>query len=684
MSSVQYDALDWAIQDLTLKKADCVIVAGDITCDGNITSYNNFVKKISRLPMPVFYIPGNSDLRDSRFADEIKTMSSPCKTTIGNVTVFALNDCDKTVAKEQLDLLRDADENSIVFMHHPLKFNRDDVGLCSDAMLFFGHRHVSEKNGNNVSLQALDPDKAIGEPPCITYYDTQTREIEKAYYYAPIPHDFMDSLGISCYRPTDDIRFATENGIKFIELRPNVLKEDKNEIKTLVDEWRKSGGNNLSLHLSDVHFENGAPFAKSEYFEQLAFAKELGVDRLTQHVPDIRLDTAEKDCLEKIAEFVANAVNSIGFCKTLCIENMHTKADDTACDRRYGCTPEECFEFMSLVREKCNCNVGFNFDIGHARNNAPLSQKYQISSWLAMLGRYIVGYHFHQVEKSANGFENHMPISDLYGGIINYTSFFKSWLSERINTAPVILEMRPENAYSVTLQTFKNNYFKPFDLHSHTCYSRCGKDLPEKLVKKAIECGVSTLGITDHAHGIGERLDSYKWEIRDIADKYESKIHLLCGIEISTLSPYFDPELPKKIKEFDYCLVEHITDPKSCVGKNLIDYSNDVPIPCGIAHTDLFKYCKMYGFDPESYFRQLAENDVFWELNVTYDSIHKYKRHAYVADFMNDPQKIAIVKRSGLKMSIGLDSHRCDEYYAYTLCKTYRFLKDNGINTFIK
>ena len=99
---------------------------------------------------------------------------------------------------------------------------------------------------------------------------------------------------------------------------------------------------------------------------------------------------------------------------------------------------------------------------------------------------------------------------------------------------------------------------------------------------------------------------------------------------------------------------------------------------------NLFDYCDTYGFDPETYFKQLAEQGVFWELNVSYDSIHNYKRHAYVADFMNDPQKIAIVKRSGLKMSIGLDSHRCDEYYAYTLYKTYRFLKDNGINTFIK
>ena len=49
-----------------------------------------------------------------------------------------------------------------------------------------------------------------------------------------------------------------------------------------------------------------------------------------------------------------------------------------------------------------------------------------------------------------------------------------------------------------------------------------------------------------------------------------------------------------------------------------------VGIMCGIAHTDLFKYCDMYGFEYTEFFEKMAQNNMFWEMNVTYDSIHKY------------------------------------------------------------
>jgi hypothetical protein len=71
-----------------------------------------------------------------------------------------------------------------------------------------------------------------------------------------------------------------------------------------------------------------------------------------------------------------------------------------------------------------------------------------------MLGRDIVGYHMHQVKYENGLFENHVPIEDIYGNLISYASFFQCWLTDRINKAPVIFEMRPENAYEITLNTF--------------------------------------------------------------------------------------------------------------------------------------------------------------------------------------------------------------------------------------
>ena len=36
------------------------------------------------------------------------------------------------------------------------------------------------------------------------------------------------------------------------------------------------------------------------------------------------------------------------------------------------------------------------------------------------------------------------------------------------------------------------------------------------------------------------------------------------------------------------------------------------------------------------------------ELNVSYDSIHKYNEHRYVLDLMNDKEKLEIVKKHAL------------------------------------
>lgn len=41
------------------------------------------------------------------------------------------------------------------------------------------------------------------------------------------------------------------------------------------------------------------------------------------------------------------------------------------------------------------------------------------------------------------------------------------------------------------------------DLHSHTYYSFCGNDSPEKVIEVAIAGNIEMLGITDHNCGIG-------------------------------------------------------------------------------------------------------------------------------------------------------------------------------------
>lgn len=225
------------------------------------------------------------------------------------------------------------------------------------------------------------------------------------------------------------------------------------------------------------------------------------------------------------------------------------------------------------------------------------------------------------------------------------------------------------------------------DLHSHTYYSFCGKDSPESIVEVAIAGGLELFGISDHNYGIGygrfnafqhptaadlrgdyERtLRRYYDHINLIREKYADRIRVLRGIELCTLSDDYHNRfsLPEgaDISYFDYCLIENLDSPASITGGDLFSYAARCATPVvGVAHTDLFAHIAARGEDACDYFSRMAENNIFWEMNVSYDSIHNYRVHAYMTRFFESPEQQEIVRRSGVRVSVGFDGHRVEDY----------------------
>ena len=223
------------------------------------------------------------------------------------------------------------------------------------------------------------------------------------------------------------------------------------------------------------------------------------------------------------------------------------------------------------------------------------------------------------------------------------------------------------------------------DLHSHTYYSFCGKDNPEETVQAAIAGGIELFGISDHAHGVGHgRREVYKsatdgitfsdygktlsryYDHMDlIRQKYADKIHVLCGIELNTQGNYLNAALPAgvDVSFFDYCLIENLDYPESITGGDLFTFAKRCGCPVkGVAHTDLFGHIAARGEDPLDYFKRMAEENIFWEMNVTYDSIHKYIEHPYMLEFFRNEKQQEIVRSSGVKLSVGFDGHRVEDY----------------------
>lgn len=220
------------------------------------------------------------------------------------------------------------------------------------------------------------------------------------------------------------------------------------------------------------------------------------------------------------------------------------------------------------------------------------------------------------------------------------------------------------------------------DLHSHTYYSLCGMDKPEDIIEAAIAGGIELFGISDHAHGVGHgrrevyrqgaafadygrTLARYYDHICLLKEKYADKIKVLSGIEINTQRSLPQAALPEgvDVSFFDYCLIEHLDCPDSLTDGDIFSFARRCGCPVtGIAHTDLFAHIARLGADPLDYFKQMADQNIFWEMNVSYDSIHSYREHTYVKQFLADESQQELVRKSGVRLSVGFDGHRVADY----------------------
>ena len=237
------------------------------------------------------------------------------------------------------------------------------------------------------------------------------------------------------------------------------------------------------------------------------------------------------------------------------------------------------------------------------------------------------------------------------------------------------------------------------DLHTHTFYSFCSDDTPEQAVEAAIAGGVQMLGICDHSYGVGcartdfcyekgPRLDAdygktlrrYHNHIKLLKEKYKNRIKILSGIEICTLLNEHSYALPSgvDVSFFDYCLVENLDHPNSLTHGDIFSFAKRCGCPTGIAHTDLFAFLHERGEDPYRFFRKMAEQGIFWEMNVNYDSVHSFKTYEYVSEFLKNKQQQEIVKKSGVRLSVGFDGHAAKEYKAMRVKTTCNVLKSLG------
>ncbi len=208
----------------------------------------------------------------------------------------------------------------------------------------------------------------------------------------------------------------------------------------------------------------------------------------------------------------------------------------------------------------------------------------------------------------------------------------------------------------------------------------CGKDEPNDVIFAAKSGGIELLGFSDHNYGIADRKREYYSFFSKFKEQYRDEIKILCGIELATVEGLWLGD-DEDISFFDYCLIEHIDRPDSIVGNDFVNYAKRTGCPMvGIAHTDLFSFAERLGEKTYDFFCRLSENNIFWEMNVNYDSIHGYREHEYVKRFCESEEQQDIVRKSGVRVSVGFDGHNVKDYRPERVHDMCKFLESHNIS----
>ena len=164
---------------------------------------------------------------------------------------------------------------------------------------------------------------------------------------------------------------------------------------------------------------------------------------------------------------------------------------------------------------------------------------------------------------------------------------------------------------------------------------------------------------------------------------------------MATYNGFYDPRrgtwvlYPKKryalpdgvdVSYFDYALMETLDNPESsCAHGDLFAFADRCGCKLGVAHTDLFRFIRSIGEDPFAYFVRMRERGIFWEMNISHDSIHSYREHPYMLEFFQNEEQQDIVRRSGVEISIGFDGHRVGEYPGERVVRFCRMAENLGL-----
>lgn len=463
-------ALDWALEELKNIKPDIILWLGDITACGSPVAAMRFDEKIKSIPFVSAVVPGNSDIRTPNTVPIVESFLFTHRKgiKIDDVLFVGFNAARDKILPGERERLNSMPTDCNIFLYshqHPEALDDDSRNFLihwikqrNVIMWAHGHIHCHREilfeGVPTLSVIAMDPDKCVTGSPEIVEVTIEGNSINTTshFYTTDMPeswteaeiNEFSDFLGITCYDIERDMKYAIEEGIKNLEWRAIT-----DTTLPLLEKWRKSGGKTFSLHLPSIEI-GGQPVPRTEEFKNSVLdAVRANADMVTVHPPYIlnKMMHCDNSAFDMLADVTAEALLPAAEAGIdILVENNHTQFGNPSdiFETPYGCSPLAQVGWRNALNERLGVNkCSLRFDIGHARNNMPLSQEYPIGKWYALLGNQIHSYHLHQTTCTPQGkMSNHHSITGWHDGFISFDGFLGAWHNKQISHAPIILEIR--------------------------------------------------------------------------------------------------------------------------------------------------------------------------------------------------------------------------------------------------
>ncbi len=475
-NTAQYAAFHWAIEDINLRCPDFAVITGDNTAYGDKEAIAFFKEKVKSLEIPYRVVIGNSDIRTEETIPEALTMCDKATLECMGRKIVCVNTADTHIYEDDRNRISACGDGDILIMHHNMDALDEDSKIFLSAwakmnkgLIIHGHNHRDRDymvgQTRCIGIRCMDPDKAIGKGPCFVYFTIDGDEVQMEECPFMFSHsnvrDFRDKLGISCFDIYQDIDFAMENKLKNIEIRKfDGSDEELVYLKDKVGQWRKDGGNIVSVHMPNLYWNGEGVDGLDKWNDALRIVKALDVETVTIHPPRfvcIKDMTPDSHVWNRLVGIFAERIKDLPLTTKAGIENIHFLSKDISEEERYfGYLPEEILSFVDALNTTYGYErVGTVFDIGHARNNGPLFRRNVLSDWFGVIGKKTTAYHIHQSIPTQGRLQNHTAITDWAAApSICFVSFIWAWQMNVVNHCPMFMEMRTKENCKISLEAF--------------------------------------------------------------------------------------------------------------------------------------------------------------------------------------------------------------------------------------